>query len=264
MLLKAAIAAATFLLAYSRRGDFWKAVALSALAQYVISGLQPLPYVFSILFFAVRIAIALEQSAFGIGAPALLVAGAVRSLGQSAHPVRSGVGLARSVPGRSVVEHWLRALNVRWLSSRIVPLPLIQVSTIAVLCAARHVCDAVRFPLAAGVFEKSVQRGWVPAFLRDGFDELSAAAGLCRDAAGDDGLSGSWPTALAGSVRTSHASRRHRARVSHSARCVAGGAAGDCGAFEDVPRSVTRVSHNARRCPDGNGARLQWRRRWSW
>jgi hypothetical protein len=34
----------------------------------------------------------------------------------------------------SLVEHWLRALNVRWLSPRIVPLPLIQVSAIAVLC----------------------------------------------------------------------------------------------------------------------------------
>jgi len=55
MLLKTGVAVVTFLLAYSGRRDFWKAIALSALAQYVISGLQPLPYVLSVLFFAVEL-----------------------------------------------------------------------------------------------------------------------------------------------------------------------------------------------------------------
>ena len=45
MWLKAAVAMVTFLLAYSGRSDFWKAAALSVLAQCGISGLQPLPYV---------------------------------------------------------------------------------------------------------------------------------------------------------------------------------------------------------------------------
>ena len=55
MLLKVAFAATTFLLARAGKADFWSAVVLSAAAQYVISGLQPLPYAFSILFFAVEL-----------------------------------------------------------------------------------------------------------------------------------------------------------------------------------------------------------------
>ncbi len=100
MLLKAAIAAGTFLLAYSRRGDFWKAVALSALAQYVLSGLQPLPYVFSILFFAIELRLLVSSRAIGVGTQALVPAAVVLCLGQSARSVRSGIGDARSVPDR--------------------------------------------------------------------------------------------------------------------------------------------------------------------
>ena len=55
MLFKVALAVATYLLARGARASFWTAVLLSAMAQYVISGLQPLPYAFSILFFAVEL-----------------------------------------------------------------------------------------------------------------------------------------------------------------------------------------------------------------
>jgi len=55
MLLKVGLAVTTFLLARAGRADFWTAVAISAAAQYAISGLQPMPYVFSILFFAVEL-----------------------------------------------------------------------------------------------------------------------------------------------------------------------------------------------------------------
>ena len=55
MLLKVALAVATFLLVRAGRAGFWTAVLLSAAAQYVISGLQPLPYAFSIVFFAVEL-----------------------------------------------------------------------------------------------------------------------------------------------------------------------------------------------------------------
>ena len=61
MLLKTAVAVVTFLLAYSGRRDFWKAAALSVVAQYAISGLQPLPYVFSVLFLAIELQLLLSS-----------------------------------------------------------------------------------------------------------------------------------------------------------------------------------------------------------
>jgi hypothetical protein len=134
MLLKAAIAAATFLLAYSRRGDFWKAVALSALAQYVISGLQPLPYVFSILFFAVELRLLLSIRDSGTvrrlyWLPPLFVLWANLHI-----QFVAGLGLLGVFLVALVVEHWLRGLNVSWHSPRIIPLPLIEVGIVAVLC----------------------------------------------------------------------------------------------------------------------------------
>ena len=65
MLLKVGLAASAFLLALAGRADFWTAVILSAAAQYVISGLQPLPYVFSILFFAVEVSLLVRSRQTG-------------------------------------------------------------------------------------------------------------------------------------------------------------------------------------------------------
>ena len=55
MLLKAALAVITFVLARAGRANFWAAIALSAIAQFVIPDLQPLPYVVSILFLAMEL-----------------------------------------------------------------------------------------------------------------------------------------------------------------------------------------------------------------
>ena len=63
--LKAALAVVTFLLARSGRAGFWQAVALSAIAQYVLSGIQPLPYVFSILLFAIELRFLLRSRSLG-------------------------------------------------------------------------------------------------------------------------------------------------------------------------------------------------------
>jgi len=52
---KIALAAVTFLLARGERGNFWSAILLSAMAQYVIVDLPPLPILFSILFFGVEL-----------------------------------------------------------------------------------------------------------------------------------------------------------------------------------------------------------------
>ena len=58
---KLALAAVTFLLARGWRGSFWSAVLLSAIAQYVIVDLQPLPVFFSILFFGVELFLLLQS-----------------------------------------------------------------------------------------------------------------------------------------------------------------------------------------------------------
>ena len=55
MILKVALALVTFLLARAARANFWTAIALSAAAQYVIAGLQPLPYAFSVILFAMEL-----------------------------------------------------------------------------------------------------------------------------------------------------------------------------------------------------------------
>jgi hypothetical protein len=133
MTLKVAVAAVTFLLARSGRAAFWPAVALSAIAQYVIPGLQPLPYVLSVVFLAVESGLLLTSrnsgSARGLyWLPFLFVVWA------NVH-IQFVVGLillALFVIS-SFVEHWLRTMEVPWLSSRILPLPLAQVIAIAAL-----------------------------------------------------------------------------------------------------------------------------------
>jgi hypothetical protein len=61
MIFKLALAAVTFLLARGRSGNFWYAVLLSAIAQYVIVDLLPLPIVFSILLFSVELFLLLQS-----------------------------------------------------------------------------------------------------------------------------------------------------------------------------------------------------------
>ena len=55
MVLKTAIAVVTFLLAGGRRGNFWPAVALSAIAQYLLIAFPPTPTYVSIIFFGVEL-----------------------------------------------------------------------------------------------------------------------------------------------------------------------------------------------------------------
>jgi hypothetical protein len=65
MAFKMALAAVTFWLAYSSRRNFWLAVLLSAVAQYVIVDLQPLPILFSILFFGIELTLLLQSRRTG-------------------------------------------------------------------------------------------------------------------------------------------------------------------------------------------------------
>jgi hypothetical protein len=61
MVFKSALAVVTFLLAGGWRRNFWPAVGLSAIAQYVLGGIQPGPAYFSILFFALELLLLLES-----------------------------------------------------------------------------------------------------------------------------------------------------------------------------------------------------------
>lgn len=61
MAFKIALAAITFLLAGGRRGNFWCAILLSAIAQLVIVDLLPLPILCSILFFGIELLLLLES-----------------------------------------------------------------------------------------------------------------------------------------------------------------------------------------------------------
>ena len=58
---KAALAAVTFVLAGGLRRNFWPAVALSAVAQYLLGAVPPGPTYISILFFAVELLLLLES-----------------------------------------------------------------------------------------------------------------------------------------------------------------------------------------------------------
>lgn len=62
---KSMLAVVTFLLAGGLRGSFWLAAALSAIAQYILGGVQPSPTYCSILFFAVELLLLNESRKTG-------------------------------------------------------------------------------------------------------------------------------------------------------------------------------------------------------
>jgi len=62
---KVALAVATFLLARAGRARFWGAILLSALAQFLISGLQPMPSAPSILFLALELVLLVRSRQSG-------------------------------------------------------------------------------------------------------------------------------------------------------------------------------------------------------
>jgi hypothetical protein len=65
MFFKTLLAVLTFLLAGGLRGRFWMAVALSAIAQYILGTIQPGPAYVSILFFGIELLLLLETRRTG-------------------------------------------------------------------------------------------------------------------------------------------------------------------------------------------------------
>ena len=129
--LKVALAVVTFLLARAGRANFWSAVFLSAIAQYAISNLQPVPAVLSILLFGIELALLMQsrrsgklQSLFWL--PLLFVVWANLHIQFVIGLLLFGVFLIALV-----LEHALRIAGVTFLSDRILPLPLAKVSAIA-------------------------------------------------------------------------------------------------------------------------------------
>jgi hypothetical protein len=135
--LKVALAVVTFLLARVARADVWTAVFLSAVAQYVIPDLQPVPSVLSILFFGIELWLLLQSRRSG-ALRSLFWLPPVFALWANLHiQFVAGLLLLGLFIIALFLERALRSLGVTWLSKRIVQLPLAKVSAIAglsVLC----------------------------------------------------------------------------------------------------------------------------------
>ena len=130
MAMKAALAALTFLLARRSGASFWAAVALSTVAQYVMWSLQPLPYVFSILFLAVETDLLLSSRRTGsprklFWLPLIFVVWANLHV-----QFVAGLLLLALFLISLVLEGSLRRMGVSWLSSRIVPIPLMSAAIV--------------------------------------------------------------------------------------------------------------------------------------
>jgi len=133
MVFKVGVAAGIFVLARWAGAGFWIAVAASAFAQFLISGLQPLPYVLSVLFFAVELQWLLESRRSGSvrrlwWLPLLFVVWANLHI-----QFVAGLVLFLLFVVAALIEHRLRILGVGWLSPRIRPLPLREVGAISIL-----------------------------------------------------------------------------------------------------------------------------------
>jgi len=133
MAMKVALAVATFLLARVECGNFWKAIALSAVAQFVISSVQPLPYVFSIVFLAAELWLLLRSRQTG-KTKSLFWLPVLFGLWANVHvQFVSGLLLLILFMISLLLEAGLRKTRMGWLSERIQPLDLRQVGTVSLL-----------------------------------------------------------------------------------------------------------------------------------
>ena len=127
------VALVTFFVARVGRAGFWNAVLLSAVAQYVISELQPLPYVVSIIFFAIELQWLMRTRQTGnakrlLWLPLLFVLWANLHIQFVAGLILLGFFLIALV-----VENGLRTIHAGWISDSIVPLDLKRTAVIALL-----------------------------------------------------------------------------------------------------------------------------------
>lgn len=134
MVLKVALAVVTFLLARATRASWWTAVVLSGLAQYAIAHLQPLPFVVSIVFFALELRLLVRCRETGstrdlFWLPPLFLLWANLDDQFGAGLILLGlflIGLG--------IEQPLRKWRSDWISPRIVPVNAAAVAMVTVLC----------------------------------------------------------------------------------------------------------------------------------
>jgi len=128
---KVALAVVTFLLARAARAGFWTAVFLSAIAQYVIVGVQPSPFTLSILLFGIELLLLVQSRRSGavkqlFWLPPLFVVWANLHL-----QFVAGLALLGLFLTALLAEHAIRNAGITLLSERVHPLPLAQASVIA-------------------------------------------------------------------------------------------------------------------------------------
>ena len=153
MALKVALAVVINWLARAGRATFWSAVLLSAVGQYVLWSLQPLPYVFSILLFAIEIQVLLRSRRTG-SLRGLFWLPVLFAVWANLHvQFVAGLALLLLFLVSVLTEHGLRTMDVGWLSSGIAPLPLGQTAAVAGLSALATMATPYTFRLLPGAFQ---------------------------------------------------------------------------------------------------------------
>jgi hypothetical protein len=133
IVVRLALALVTFFVARVGRAGFWNAVLLSALAQYVISGLQPLPYAVSIIFFAIELQWLMRARQTG-NAKRLFWLPVLFVLWTNLHvQFVAGLILLLLFVVALLGENALRSTRAGWISESIVPLDLKQVTAVVLL-----------------------------------------------------------------------------------------------------------------------------------
>ncbi len=144
---KVALAVVTFLLARAARAGFWTAVLLSAIAQYVLPGLPPVPVTLSILFFGIELLLLVKARRSG-AVHSLFWLSPLFVVWANLHiQFVAGLALLGLFLIALVSEHALRKAGITLLSDRIHPLPLGQVSLLAGLSVLATLLNPYTFHL---------------------------------------------------------------------------------------------------------------------
>ncbi len=130
---KVALAVVSFRLARVGQARFWSAVVLSALAQYLLSGLQPVPQAFSMLFFAIELQLLIHCRQSGTARrlfwlPLLFVLWANLHIQFIAGLLLLGLFLFSLS-----IEQALRNMSASWMSHRISAVSLARVGGVTLL-----------------------------------------------------------------------------------------------------------------------------------
>jgi hypothetical protein len=152
MFFKVALAVLTFLLAREAKANFWTAVGLSAIAQYVIPTSQSLPYAFSIMFFGIELLL-LESSRRTGSVKHLYALPALFLLWANLHALfLLGLLLLIVFVISTWIESWPRRSAVKWLDREIRPLACQPVLVISACSLLASVLNPYTFHLFAAAY----------------------------------------------------------------------------------------------------------------